>query len=104
MLEQGFIAEVERLRRRGDLDSDKPAMRAVGYRQAWMYLDGVLDYAALVEQSITATRRFAKRQLTWLRAESEALWLDGDDGRLLERVIAQVREYRVFENMPERLC
>ncbi len=40
MLEQGFVAEVERLRARGDLDLDKPSMRAVGYRQVWEYLDG----------------------------------------------------------------
>lgn len=101
MLEQGFIAEVERLRARGDLDLDKPAMRAVGYRQVWAYLDGVLDETALIERGVTATRQFAKRQLTWLRAESEAVWLNSDDNRLLEQVIAQVYEQRVFENMLE---
>ena len=40
MLEQGFIAEVEALRQRGDLHIDLPSIRAVGYRQAWAYLDG----------------------------------------------------------------
>ena len=104
MLEQGFVAEVERLRARGDLDPDKPSMRAVGYRQVWAYLDGRLDRAAMVERGIAATRQFAKRQLTWLRAEAEAAWMDSTDRQLMDRVIAAVRERRFFPNTPERLC
>lgn len=104
MLEQGFVAEVERLRARGDLDPDKPSMRAVGYRQVWAYLDGRLDPAAMVERGIAATRQFAKRQLTWLRAEAEAAWMDGTDRQRVDRVIASVRERRFFPNTPERLC
>ena len=104
MLEQGFVAEVERLRARGDLDPDKPSMRAVGYRQVWAYLDGRLDRAAMVERGIAATRQFAKRQLTWLRAEADAAWLDSASRQLLDRVIAGVREHRFFPNTPERLC
>lgn len=101
MLEQGFVAEVERLRTRGDLDPDKPAMRAVGYRQVWAYLDGVLNGATMVERGIVATRQFAKRQLTWLRAESGASWLNSADRHLLDRAVARVRENGFFPNMPE---
>ena len=104
MLEQGFVAEVERLRARGDLDVDKPAMRAVGYRQVWAYLDGRLDYAAMVERGIVATRQFAKRQLTWLRAESGAAWLDSSENHRLDQAIARLREQGFFPNMPECLC
>jgi len=104
MLEQGFVAEVKRLRARGDLDSDLPSMRAVGYRQVWAYLDGTLDYAAMVERGIVATRQLAKRQLTWLRAESGVVWLDSHGSRLLEHAIAQVREQGFFPTMPECLC
>lgn len=104
MLEQGFVAEVERLRARGDLDLNKSSMRAVGYRQVWTYLEGGLDYAAMVERGIVATRQLAKRQLTWLRAEADALWLDGADARLLDRTIARLRENGFFANVPERLC
>lgn len=104
MLEQGFIAEVERLRTRGDLNLDKPALRAVGYRQVWAYLDGALNDAALIEQGIVATRQFAKRQLTWLRAEPAAVWLDSNNDCCLEQAIAQVHEQRVFKSMAERLC
>ena len=63
MLEQGFIAEVERLRARGDLDLTKPSMRAVGYRQVWEYLDGLLDRVDMIERAVVATRQFAKRRV-----------------------------------------
>jgi tRNA dimethylallyltransferase len=104
MLERGFVAEVERLRARGDLDPDKPSMRAVGYRQVWAYLAGRLDYAMMVERGTVATRQFAKRQLTWLRSESEASWLDSADCHLLDRIIAGMRDHRFFPNMSDRLC
>jgi tRNA dimethylallyltransferase len=76
MLEQGFIGEVEKLQSRSDLGLDKAALRAVGYRQVWKYLQGETDYADMVQQGIAATRQFAKRQLTWLRAEAGLIWLD----------------------------
>lgn len=98
MLEQGFVAEVARLRARGDLDLNKPAMRAVGYRQVWMYLDGACDDATLSEWGIAATRQFAKRQLTWLRAEPDAIWLDGSDREQVEQRIAALPGQRFFPN------
>ncbi len=104
MLEQGFVAEVERLRARGDLNLNKPSMRAVGYRQVWEYLDGLLDYPALIRQGIVVTRQFAKRQLTWLRAEAGAVWLDSTAERLLEQVVDGLRAGGFFPNTPERLC
>ncbi|NEX60835.1 tRNA (adenosine(37)-N6)-dimethylallyltransferase MiaA [Noviherbaspirillum galbum] len=63
-----LLDEVRRLRARGDLDLGMPSMRCVGYRQAWEYLDGAFDLAALREKGIAATRQLAKRQLTWLRS------------------------------------
>ncbi|MCW5621464.1 MAG: tRNA (adenosine(37)-N6)-dimethylallyltransferase MiaA [Burkholderiales bacterium] len=68
MLELGLIDEVRRLRGAFVLDASLPAMRTVGYRQVWEYLDGRIDLAALREKGIAATRQLAKRQLTWLRA------------------------------------
>ena len=103
MLAQGFVAEVERLRRRGDLNPDAPSMRAVGYRQVWAYLDGRLDETAMVERGIIATRQYAKRQLTWLRAEAGAVWLDGDENRRLDQAITRLREQGFFWNVPECL-
>ncbi len=79
MLEAGFIDEVEALRAREDLHRDLPSMRAVGYRQVWDYLDGVIARDELAFRGVVATRQFARRQLTWLRQESGVHWLDSDD-------------------------
>lgn len=67
MLSQGLIEEVAQLRSRYVLDPDMPAMRAVGYRQVWDYLDNKIDRSQLLAQGTAATRQLAKRQLTWLR-------------------------------------
>ena len=76
MLEQGFIAEVEALRQRGDLHADLPSIRAVGYRQAWSYLQDDYTYDEMIERGIIATRQLAKRQFTWLRSWENIEWLD----------------------------
>ncbi len=67
MLAQGLVAEVEKLKDRGDLDTSMPSIRAVGYRQVWKYLSGDITYDEMREKAIAATRQLAKRQLTWLR-------------------------------------
>ncbi|MFJ3482871.1 tRNA (adenosine(37)-N6)-dimethylallyltransferase MiaA [Pseudomonas sp. NPDC090202] len=76
MLDEGFIEEVMTLRSRGDLHSDLPSIRAVGYRQVWDYLDGKLDREEMQERGIIATRQLAKRQFTWLRSWENLHWLD----------------------------
>ena len=81
MLEQGVIEEVAVLFQRGDLSPDLPAMRSVGYRQIWGYLEGRTPFEAMVEQAIAATRQLAKRQCTWLKSFSEAFQLKvGSEG------------------------
>ena len=76
MLEAGFLDEVRALRRDERLHPDLPAMRAVGYRQAWRHLQGESDAATFRAEAIAATRQLAKRQLTWLRGRPELRWLD----------------------------
>ena len=66
MLADGLLAETRTLRARGDLCAELPAMRCVGYRQAWAALDSGHELA-LRELGVAATRQLAKRQLTWLR-------------------------------------
>ena len=51
-------------------------MRAVGYRQVWDYLDGQYDRDELLQRGVFATRQLAKRQLTWLRKEGDALRIE----------------------------
>ena len=67
MMQEGFLEEMRTLRQNTHLHPDLPSMRAVGYRQAWQYLDGLIDETTFKEQAIAATRQLAKRQLTWLR-------------------------------------
>jgi len=88
MLAAGFLDEVRALRGRGDLDPDLPALRAVGYRQAWQHLEGEIDAAGFRERAIFATNQLAKRQLTWLRAEHDARVLDPDDPQCGPRAAA----------------
>lgn len=69
MLKAGFLDEVKALYERGDLHENLPAIRSVGYRQAWDYLAGNTDFNEMQNRAIVATRQLAKRQLTWLRSE-----------------------------------
>lgn len=87
MLENGFIEEVKTLFQREDIRSDMPAMRCVGYRQAWDYLDGKLSYEEMRERGIIATRQLAKRQLTWLRSWSNLYQLDTNDRKVLAKAL-----------------
>lgn len=67
MLDNGLLEEVQALYDRGDLSVDLPAVRAVGYRQVWDFIEQRLSYDEMVERGIIATRQLAKRQFTWLR-------------------------------------
>ena len=72
MLAQGLVAEVAALKQRGDLHAGLPAIRSVGYRQVWNYLEGSDDYATMTAKAVAATRQLAKRQFTWLRGWPDA--------------------------------
>ncbi|MGV8922288.1 MAG: tRNA (adenosine(37)-N6)-dimethylallyltransferase MiaA [Thermomonas sp.] len=81
MLVEGFLDEVHALRGLPELAThaaplELPAIRAVGYRQAWQWLDGDGDATLFRERAIAATRQLAKRQFTWLRGELAARWFD----------------------------
>jgi tRNA dimethylallyltransferase len=86
MLDAGLVDEVRVLYARGDLDAELPALRAVGYRQVWAYLAGCLSYEDMVNQAIVATRRYAKRQMTWLRGEINGKWFVAEDPGVAERL------------------
>jgi tRNA dimethylallyltransferase len=81
MLAAGFLDEMQRLRALPELQRierplELPALRAVGYRQAWEHLDGLTDAGEFRDRAIFATRQLAKRQLTWLRGELDVRWFD----------------------------
>lgn len=88
MLAAGFEAEVGALMARGDLHSDLPSIRCVGYRQMWSYLSGEMGYDEMVFRGICATRQLAKRQMTWLRGWESVHWLNSErQGEALGSVI-----------------
>lgn len=92
MLGQGFIDEVAALYQRGDLTEKMPSVRAVGYRQAWSYLQGEYDLETMTEKAIVATRQLAKRQFTWLRRETDASNFQSGQKDLLAQVLAEIDE------------
>ena len=78
MLASDFEAEVRALFARGDLHTDMPSIRCVGYRQMWSYLEGEISYDEMVYRGVCATRQLAKRQITWLRGWEGVHWLDSE--------------------------
>ncbi len=100
MLQAGLLNEVRALRGRGDLHADLPAMRCVGYRQAWDLLqeagDAELSPAQterLRETGIAATRQLAKRQLTWLRSMPGRHSIAADADQALAQLMACVASH-----------
>jgi tRNA dimethylallyltransferase len=87
MLEQGLVNELVSLRSRYALTPDLSAMRCVGYRQAWQYLDAEIDFPTLRDKGIFATRQLAKRQLTWLRGMEGVTEFDCLERELSTRVL-----------------
>jgi tRNA dimethylallyltransferase len=79
MMASGFADEVQGLYERGDLHTNLPAIRSVGYRQLWDYCAGDCSLQEAVEKAVIATRQLAKRQLTWLRNWPQAIEIKADN-------------------------
>jgi tRNA dimethylallyltransferase len=94
MLAAGFLAEVQALRARGDLDPSLPALRAVGYRQAWVHLERGTPIAHFRDEALAATRQLARRQLTWLRSMQDVERIDPFADGALEQVEESLRRAR----------
>lgn len=92
MMKQGFLEEVRRLHERKDLDVDRPALRAVGYRQLWGHLEGHYALSEAVDRALIATRQLAKRQMTWLRHHRDAAWCDPLESGAIDHMTRLVRE------------
>ncbi len=93
MLDAGLIEEVRELRAEPRISADSPAMRSVGYRQVWQYLDGEYDRTELRQRGVFATRQLAKRQLTWLRKELDASWFDPTEPEWQSKALAQIGHF-----------
>ncbi len=104
MLRQGLVAEVAALRARGDLHAGLPSLRLIGYRQVWEHLEGGTTLGEAALKAVAATRQFARRQLTWLRAEPGAEWFDAFEASSPERIAARVAEWLHARGIPSERC
>jgi tRNA dimethylallyltransferase len=86
MLEDGLVDEVKTLFSRGDLTLETPAIRSVGYRQVWQFLQNEITHDEMCDKGIIATRQLAKRQLTWLRSWLDVTWFNSEDAELYNKV------------------
>lgn len=90
MLNAGLVDEVAALRARGDLHPGMPAIRAVGYRQVWDYLDGTVDCDEMRQSAITATRQLAKRQVTWMRGQTQTQFYPTEERGALMSALGEI--------------
>ncbi|WP_028279407.1 tRNA (adenosine(37)-N6)-dimethylallyltransferase MiaA [Arthrobacter sp. H5] len=95
MAAAGLLEEVRALENEG-LRDGRTAARALGYSQFLAVLDGTWSEADAVEDTIAATRRFVRRQLTWFRGDPRVQWLDWEDPELVARSVEAVnRSHRL---------
>ncbi len=93
MLNNSFLDEVKVLHERPGLTAEHPSMRSVGYRQLWAHLDGELSMEEAGKRALYATRQLAKRQITWLRNESDLTSFDPLEGRTIDAISTSLREF-----------
>lgn len=93
MLATGLLEELTAVRQRYSLTADMPAMRCVGYRQAWGYQDGEYSYDDMRDRGIFATRQLAKRQITWLRSTPDVQIVDCIAADVVTQVINLVEQF-----------
>jgi tRNA dimethylallyltransferase len=97
MLKSGLLAEVGDLVAKG-MDPQSPALRSVGYRQVYQYLNKEFDYLKMRERIIFATRQLAKRQLTWMRNTPGTVWFDAADRDITRSVGSYLMACLVDQN------
>lgn len=90
MIEDGLVDEVRRLREMG-YGSDLKPMQSIGYKEINQFLDGELELDEAAQLIKRDTKRFAKRQMTWLRKDDEISWFEKD--RDLDEILIQAGEF-----------
>jgi tRNA dimethylallyltransferase len=104
MVAAGLVQEVERLHARGDLTPDMPAVRAVGYRQLWGYLEGQYAWDEARAKALAATRQYAKRQLTWLRGDTRIETWPAFASDLVNRLAERLSKESLIAKNGRLLC
>ena len=83
MMKGGLLAEVERLYSEGQLKPDTTAAQAIGYKEMLSYIKNEAALEEAVDAVKLASRRYAKRQLTWFRrSDAVRIYVDSEQGRL----------------------
>lgn len=80
MIEQGLLAETEMLYNSGIFEKNSTATQAIGYKEMLGYIRGEMPLDAAIDQLKCATRRYAKRQMTWFSSKKYVKWIDVDEG------------------------
>ena len=93
MWDSGLVQEVRALAAEG-LREGRTAGRALGYQQVLRHLDGDCTEQEAFDQTVAATRRFARRQGSWLAKDPRIVWVDWDDPDRAARALAAVPEHR----------
>ena len=93
MLNNGFLDEVKALHQQAGLTIEHSSMRSVGYRQLWQHLDGETTLEEAGDKALFATPQLAKRQITWLRSESELLSFDPLEAGVVDAISASLIEF-----------
>ncbi|MBQ9162407.1 MAG: tRNA (adenosine(37)-N6)-dimethylallyltransferase MiaA [Clostridia bacterium] len=96
MISDGLIEETKQLRALGVFDTCPTAAQAIGYKELFPYLDGNATFDEVVAELKAATRRYAKRQITWFSARPYVQWIDADEGE-------NVREFEDIVNNAKKL-
>ena len=89
MIENGLIAEVANIRVKGYLPSLN-SLNTVGYKEVFQYFDGSLSFDEMVDKIKMDSRRYAKRQLTWFKADDKIEWFDVSTDKEKEKVIEKI--------------
>ena len=99
MLNEGLVDELKQLRKVYNLHEDLPSMRSVGYKQCWDFLEGRIDNSQLLLKGVFATRKLAKKQLTWLRNWSNLSYLNVEIDRTASMNINLAKISTVIEDL-----
>ncbi|MBU5669048.1 tRNA (adenosine(37)-N6)-dimethylallyltransferase MiaA [Peptoniphilus sp. MSJ-1] len=91
MIEKGLVEEVKNILETG-IDKNTQSLKAIGYKEVISYLDKDIDYDEMIELIKRNSRRYAKRQLTWFRADKRIKWFDREANTLISDIESYIGE------------
>ena len=91
MIDNGLVSEVEMILKHTDNPEELVSMKCVGYRQVLHFLQGKTSHEEMIQNGIAATRQLAKRQLTWLRNQSNIIWFDASRDDISDSVVSYLK-------------